>query len=291
VEKNRKRREWLSPKELEMWPIHLGIRNKVEDSNPTAGEWLLQEYGFKEWRDSKISTGFWLKGDLGTGKTVLCSTVINHLRGLHGDDERKRSMAYFYCSSSSPLRRSADEILKSILKQLTESDLGLQAFSSWFEKKAGSKEDLTRNQVRGVLQEIIESLGNVQTTIIIDGLDELVRDEIVHNEHELVYDELKALLSVLERLLGHFENSNKGLLKILVSSRNSASKVIKPYLINWTPFDILFGLSEADMKRYISSQVRNYSRSLSEEQFKNKEERGSFEDCIIKGLRDRAEGS
>jgi hypothetical protein len=45
---------------------------------PTTGEWFLESEQFVSWKEGRISC-LWLHGIPGTWKTILCSTIIDHI--------------------------------------------------------------------------------------------------------------------------------------------------------------------------------------------------------------------
>jgi len=57
---------------------HELARKKPE---PTSGEWFINSDGFKSWTES-TNKFLWLLGIPGAGKTILCSTIIEHVKAL-----------------------------------------------------------------------------------------------------------------------------------------------------------------------------------------------------------------
>ncbi|RPB07007.1 ankyrin [Morchella conica CCBAS932] len=78
--------------------------------------WLERNSIFQEWVNCRSSSAvLWLRGAAGTGKTILASSII----GLLGHEyKRNRSLAYFYCSITSPDRILPESVLRAITKQL-----------------------------------------------------------------------------------------------------------------------------------------------------------------------------
>ena len=74
---------------------HESACNKRE---PTTGNWFLEGEIFHR-MDGRKYASLWLHGIPGAGKTVLCSTVIEHVKTLCDNDDR---YAYFYFDFNDP---------------------------------------------------------------------------------------------------------------------------------------------------------------------------------------------
>ncbi|KAG8832783.1 hypothetical protein FRC20_007808, partial [Serendipita sp. 405] len=94
---------------------HNTARKKHE---PGTGEWLLDSKEFKSWmeEDGKI---VWLNGIPGAGKTVLSSTVIEHLISECKNSIESR-MAYYYFDFRDHEKQTAGGCLRSLIHQLCE---------------------------------------------------------------------------------------------------------------------------------------------------------------------------
>lgn len=60
-----------------------------------TGKWLLRHEQNCDWSTSNASQILWLHGDLGTGKTMLVSTIIDDLLELTRRS-KDQALAYFY---------------------------------------------------------------------------------------------------------------------------------------------------------------------------------------------------
>ena len=89
---------------------------------PETGTWLVENPEYRKWRDQ---TGqlLWLHGIAGSGKTVLCSTVIENLsayiKELDSDTESESGLAYFYFDFRTPAKLTCQGMLRSLLRQLS----------------------------------------------------------------------------------------------------------------------------------------------------------------------------
>ncbi|KAH8821314.1 hypothetical protein F5884DRAFT_83295 [Xylogone sp. PMI_703] len=143
-------------------------------SREAPGIWVLDEPQYNYWQGSIISSLLWLSGELGTGKTVLISTIIEHIRTLYGYGNQG-TVAYFYCSGTVGL--DAETILRNIVRQLAESERGLDMLTNEWKKRGCGRDILKSTETRNLLCELITLNGKSQTTIIIDALDEVNLDK------------------------------------------------------------------------------------------------------------------
>ena len=221
---------WLP--EAQQETVHSDIRNKPKIKDP--GIWILETQQYQEWENSRVSCGLWLHGALGTGKTILTSTVITQIDILYGGTSQG-AMAYFYCSGTANAKTKASEILGNILRQLIATDAGLDVFKMWQERHR--PRDLTIVAMGELLLDIIELNDQSQTTIIIDALDEADSDSF--------FD----VVEILEQLI----NDSPGLVKVFISSRPEDH--INGALEAWPGIEIEPRLTRKDIETYIDSQV------------------------------------
>jgi hypothetical protein len=171
---------------------HADVKNKLYPKYVKSGQWLLDSTDFKSWKNSP-SGHFWLQGTIGTGKSCLAWTVIEHLR------QENKSLAFFYYNAK--LRREIEKkeverkelgkekkgasywnttILGALARQLAESpdqdDVALEVRHRY---DKATKEDrdpppLAEKELPELLDKLVASRNSeLETTIlVIDGLDE-----------------------------------------------------------------------------------------------------------------------
>ncbi|VDB88233.1 unnamed protein product [Peniophora sp. CBMAI 1063] len=100
--------KWLSPPD----PSE-NHRRVVASRYEGSGTWMLNSSTFTEWRDGDGSF-FWLHGKPGSGKTVLCSSVIDMLR-----DASSAMVAYYYFDFRDEAKQDAHGLLYSLVHQLS----------------------------------------------------------------------------------------------------------------------------------------------------------------------------
>ncbi|PNP78932.1 hypothetical protein FNYG_07797 [Fusarium nygamai] len=171
----------------------------------TAGtcEWILKRETFIRWEESDSSVTI-LYGNPGAGKTFLISRVVDYSieRAKTGE-----AVAFFYCKRDEENRRNPQDILRSILRQLSTPVQGvergtihvaLKDLPNRLELKGSTFDASTCEHLIGKL---IEDYS--KTSIILDALDECDRN----TRHEL--------MRVMNNLLN---GSSK--LRVFISSRH-----------------------------------------------------------------------
>ncbi|KAH6855628.1 hypothetical protein B0I37DRAFT_411606 [Chaetomium sp. MPI-CAGE-AT-0009] len=222
-----------------MHRIHAQIRSRAEvdfSQKYQPGVWLLKHMDFQIWADAQFSCGLWLYGDMGAGKTVLTSTVIEHLEQLYSGSSRG-ALAYFYCSAAESTRTDPLDILQEILRQLASTKPGSDIFRDWQQNKKPSA--LTRDAVLRLILQMINLNAHRQTAIVIDALDEIDRDGT-------------GLTSITDALHYLLEAAD-GVVKIFVSSRPESR--IRDQLRPWTGIPVDPGSTRSDMETYIDLEV------------------------------------
>lgn len=134
-----------------------------------TGQWLLDTEEFQGWLSNNNQTLF-CPGIPGAGKTILTSTVVNYL-SLRFHNNLKTGIVYIYCESGRQNEQKIDDLLASILKQLTQC---LSHLPDVIEKLYSTH---TAPRTRPSLEDISEALQAVITMylrvfVVVDGLDE-----------------------------------------------------------------------------------------------------------------------
>lgn len=143
-------------------------RQQCADGTTT---WIQRDDSFSAWIQNTKSCIMWCSGNLGTGKTILTSSVVAHLSTVRGPRDK---IAYFFCQTEDSTSLSAENIFGSIVSQLLESHL----------EQAGSSqlEDLYKTCQNFDVQNFSQLLLKVEpggaNYVIIDGLDECEETEI-----------------------------------------------------------------------------------------------------------------
>ncbi|KAM0251267.1 hypothetical protein ACHAQJ_008258 [Trichoderma viride] len=83
-----------------------------------TNKWLVEDnQGFRDWVKNPRSL-LWLHGKVGSGKSILCSSVIQHLEHQSATDP-SIAIAYFYFDNDEQEKQSVDEMLSSLIRQIS----------------------------------------------------------------------------------------------------------------------------------------------------------------------------
>ncbi|KAF4822652.1 Vegetative incompatibility protein HET-E-1 [Colletotrichum siamense] len=195
--REQKRREvldWISDFDHEK--RHLEVKHPRVDN---TGSWVLENTCFKKWRDVASSANvLWCHGLPGSGKTVLASVIIDHLRLLPTSEA---SISHFYLKYSDEGSQILPIILASLLKQVLSGlaeipKVVMQAFES---NRNGSRTIGTADAMRMLLD---VSTGRRLRYVVLDALDECEQSQ------------RRRLLHAIEEL------AQCDIIKILVTSRS-----------------------------------------------------------------------
>lgn len=142
---------------------------------PDTGMWLVESSVFSNWLTEQNSI-LWLNGFAGSGKSVLCSTVIQFaMRHRESDPRGAVAVAYFYFTFSDESKRDESGMLRALLLQLAaqlqdgETDLN-RLYQSY--KVGVPSSRLLIEYLRRLIRKFH------QVYIALDGLDESPRDEL-----------------------------------------------------------------------------------------------------------------
>ncbi|KAI0270842.1 hypothetical protein BGY98DRAFT_1179736, partial [Russula aff. rugulosa BPL654] len=104
-------RKWLSPSDP-------SINHNIACSahRKQRAEWFFKGSIFTKWKSDGLF--LWLHGKPGSGKSVLCSTIIQDVIALRAD--RLVSMAYFYFDFRDIDKQNRRDLLPSLLTQLSD---------------------------------------------------------------------------------------------------------------------------------------------------------------------------
>lgn len=212
-----------------------------------TGKWLLNKHEYVEWRNSSVSSVLWLHGIPGSGKTYLAANVVKHLLAEKSTYENAAPIAYFYCQrNTADIRRSnPTEVLRAILKQIMLGKADWESESptakEYRRRKKEADEDGSDIECFDLLettQHIIDAVGEMPVTIIIDALDECHTDQ------------RPQLLNALDLLL----EKSAHLVKVFISSRDDIDIVLKLQKHR----NIYIGVDDnkQDINRFIQSEMQ-----------------------------------
>ncbi|KAI9438143.1 hypothetical protein H4582DRAFT_2076752 [Lactarius indigo] len=179
-------RAWLSPADPSTNHI---IAQKAQHKGTTV--WFFQGSIFIEWK----STGslLWIHGKPGSGKSVICSSVIQDIMALC--EAGSAIMAYFYFDFKDLKKQTCRDLLLSLVSQLSTRSIPYCDILHYLYK---THEDGTRQPsdetLKACLKEMLTLPGQGPIFIVMDALDECPdssgipspRDEVLQLVKELV---------------------------------------------------------------------------------------------------------
>ena len=176
---------WLAPINPD-----IGLSRAIEARQAGTGDWFLVHKSFVEWHSGESPSIFWLSGKPGSGKTILLSSAVEHVKDIVAS-EPGAAVAHFYCSYRNIKSCDPRNVFGSYIAQLCQVK---QEFWSQVEllyhqtsEDIETHGDLPTSQLESILRDIIRSCSCVYLFLndpgesregltIIGILEKLVRD-------------------------------------------------------------------------------------------------------------------
>ncbi|KAK1517411.1 hypothetical protein CABS01_16639 [Colletotrichum abscissum] len=159
---------WLSPAD----PSTNATRAR-ERRHAGTGTWLLESAAFREWEAGERQC-LWLYGLAGCGKTVLSTTILDHLEktGAH-------PTLRFFFDFNDTRKQSLDDLLRSLAFQLYRTEIEA---TKVLDRLFTSSDDGRRQPDVNALSACVESMlqSSLRITVVLDALDECTtRDKLL----------------------------------------------------------------------------------------------------------------
>lgn len=164
-----------------------------------TGLWLVQEELFTKWKGAPESTTLWIHGIPGAGKTVLSTTIINHLKELH--QYPGHVVTFFYFDRLDREKRTELSLVTSIVAQICASSHELpDTVKTAFQNATlhGRGKLSSSDSPVSLLKAVTASLERLY--IVVDGIDECENPvDILELLRDLLTSSSNARLLVLSR--------------------------------------------------------------------------------------------
>jgi hypothetical protein len=152
---------WLSPSDPST-----NFNKALQQRQEGTGLWLLQSSPFIKWH-SQQNSFLWLHGIPGCGKTILSSTIIEHLVDTYPD----QLLLYFYFDFTDAGKQTLNNVLRSLISQLYLTCKDTQKLlDSLFSSCDNGCRQPTLNSLCKVFLQMIDQAQEIY--IILDALDE-----------------------------------------------------------------------------------------------------------------------
>jgi Cdc6-like AAA superfamily ATPase len=152
---------WLSPSDPST-----NYNKALEQRQKGTGQWLLRSSAFQKWQTDRQSF-LWLHGIPGCGKTILSSTVIEHLKTSFP----AQPLLYFYFDFTDAGKQTLDNVIRTLISQLYHRRNDTQKpLDSLFSSCGDGRRQPTYESLCKVFLQIINQAQEIY--IVLDALDE-----------------------------------------------------------------------------------------------------------------------
>ncbi|KAH9023919.1 hypothetical protein EDB85DRAFT_297475 [Lactarius pseudohatsudake] len=257
-------REWFSPPDPS---INHNIAWKVYHAG--SATWVFGHSVFTDW----MSAGslLWVHGKPGSGKSILCSAIIQHIMALC--EAGQASIAYFYFDFRDKEKQNVRNLVTSLLFQLSAfSDPCCDIIRRVYSAHGNGTRQPTNDVLANCLKEMLTVVAEHPIYIIMDALDECP-------DHSGWPTAREEVLVILKDLVGlHLPN-----LRVCVTSRPEVD--IKSVLNQLTIHSISLH-NESEQQKGIADYVKTIVNSDG----KMREWPDEDKELVVKVLSERADG-
>jgi hypothetical protein len=169
IEKHRAILDWLTP---------INYAHQQHDflsrRQPGTGQWLLDSPEFQTWLQADEKMLF-CPGIPGAGKTIITAIVIDRLINQYRSNPNI-GIAYVYCNFRRKDEQKLNDLLASLLKQLSETKPSLpDAMRDLYNRHRAHRTRPSANELSKALQSVSDSYSKV--FVVVDALDECQMSE------------------------------------------------------------------------------------------------------------------
>ncbi|KAL8792043.1 MAG: hypothetical protein Q9195_005384 [Heterodermia aff. obscurata] len=238
TEAQKKRAEWKS---VQQWLSVDGaqetrLERLAERCQPGSCNWILHNAVISSWLHEGLSKSIvWVKGHPGSGKSVACSQVVDHLQKLSNIQS-----AFYFCSYSNQTTDICINIMRNIAAQLLQSKSYLVTYV--YRTYVESVWNPSIKRMKNLIREILSGLGACR--IVLDGIDECS----IEQQKEII----STFLS--------FQDGASDSCKILFSCRNDESHIKR--LLSGKAIIHLRGQTDDAIALYVDHKVDELSHSF-----------------------------
>ncbi|KAG9758549.1 purine and uridine phosphorylase, partial [Aureobasidium melanogenum] len=159
---NKEIRNWLSAPDPSTNYV-----NALEKRHEGTGLWFTHGEALGRWKRQPDSF-LWVHGIAGSGKTVLSSTIIEHLKS---DIRPEQALLYFYFDVNDPNKQTLENMLRSLTAQLYQGQLEARGpVDELWNAQKNNHQQPSEQSLNTVLLAMLSKVRD--TCIVLDALDE-----------------------------------------------------------------------------------------------------------------------
>ncbi|KAH8435418.1 5'-methylthioadenosine/S-adenosylhomocysteine nucleosidase family protein [Aspergillus melleus] len=152
-------------------------RQRIEDTKGAllndSFRWILDNAEFRNWHCNPQSQVLWIKGNPGTGKTMLIIGIIKELL-RQKQPQSSRTIAYFLCQATDPKLNNATGVLRGLIYMMIDQQPHLV---SHLRKRYESEPKLFENgdlfySLSVIFENMVRDSKHTTIYLLIDALDE-----------------------------------------------------------------------------------------------------------------------
>ncbi|KIK61265.1 hypothetical protein GYMLUDRAFT_96919, partial [Collybiopsis luxurians FD-317 M1] len=173
---------WMSPSNMSQIQKFLFAKK----TTPGTGEWFLNSRTFSDWKSTPNSF-LWLQGDVGSGKSVMAATIVNHVQGPETYDDKL--VIFYFFDFRDTTKQTLTNMITSLLSQLLASARGQEIYpciKKLYNAHKQLRSSPTDQEWITTFKEAILSISVASLFIIIDALDEMEK-ETFSQFYQLIY--------------------------------------------------------------------------------------------------------
>ena len=156
--------EWITP--IDYGPQQTDYFKRWQAG---TGQWLLDSMEYNIWLNTSKHTLF-CPGIPGAGKTILTSIIIDDITTRFADCQNI-GIGYLYCNFKNRDKQAAEDLLASLLKQLTQERPSLPgSVKALYDHHRGKRTRPSFDEISRTLQSVARMCS--QVFIVVDALDE-----------------------------------------------------------------------------------------------------------------------
>ncbi|KAK6364055.1 hypothetical protein LTS17_012539 [Exophiala oligosperma] len=147
-------------------------RRVLQQRVPKTAEWFQNDDVFRQWRDDRHGAVLWCPGKMGAGKTVLMSSIVEH---LHISRRSTDAISHHFCFSDHDASLEARNIVGSIAKQMLEDWLHKASADELRALHRSVSSDVNSADMTDIVSHRL--LSSTSYYILLDGIDECEPNE------------------------------------------------------------------------------------------------------------------